>query len=147
VPPEIIPDPEMVSRLLFEPSMRREDENIFWENVFQFPTAAGGCESVIWRKYAMTVADVHNLGCEKQTSDRNKGRHQTTYFGAITGNVGEIKAIRSANGICFTIVHVPDEGVFHAHVAFSPGSKKNDRTELKVLLRSKFSALEAHACA
>jgi hypothetical protein len=147
VPPEIIPDLDSVSRLLFAPTMRREDSDIFWENVFQFPTIAGGCESVIWRKYAETIADVHDLGCEKQAADRNKGRNQSTYFGAITGNVGEIKSIRSANGIGFTIVHVPEEGKFHAHVAFSPGSKKNDRAELKVLLKSKFSALEAHTCA
>ena len=147
MPPEIIPDLDSVSRLLFEPSMRREDQDIFWENVFQFPTAAGGCESVIWRQYAVSISDVHGLGCEKQTADRNKGRNQSTYFGAITGNVGEIRAIRSASGIGFTIVHVPGDGVFHAHVAFSPGSKKNDRAELKVLLRSKFGALEAHACA
>jgi hypothetical protein len=144
--PEIISDPEMVSRLLFEPSMRREDAEIFWENVFQFPSAAGSCESLIWRKYAVAIADVHGLGCEKQKADRKKGRDQSTYFGAITGNVGDIKAIRSAGGIGFTIVHVPDEGIFHAHVAFSPGSKKNDRSELKVLLRSKFGRLESHKC-
>lgn len=147
MPPEIINDPEMVSRLLFEPNMRREDNEIFWENVFQFPTNAGSTESVIWRKYAAAVADVHVLGCEKQKADRDKGRNQSTYFGSITGNVGEIRTIRSASGIGFTVVHVPDEGQFHVHVAFTPGSKKNDRTELKILLRSKFGALDAHACA
>jgi hypothetical protein len=142
---EIIPDPDMVSRLLFEPFMRPEDKDIIWENVFQFPSKAGRCESVVWRKYAVDVDDVHLLGCEKQTSDRSKEK-RSTYFGSITGNVGEIRSIRSGNGAHFTVTHVPEDGVFHAHVGFSDGADKNDRNSLKVLLRAKFGAVEGHAC-
>ena len=144
--PEVIPDPDMVSRLLFEPSMRAGDKSLFWENIFQFPSNAGRCESVIWRKYAADMPDVHALGCEKQVRDRNNGNDKSIYFGAITGNVGDIRSIRSANGIYLTAEHVPEEGIFHAHVGFSPGSKKNDRNTLKVLLRSKFGSVDEHTC-
>jgi hypothetical protein len=144
--PEVIPDPDMVSRLLFEPSMRGADRELFWEGIFQFPSDAGRCESVVWRKYAKDIANVHEKGCEKQSSDRSHGKNKSTYFGAITGNVGDIRSIRSASGIYLTVEHVPDEGIFHAHVGFSPGSKKNDRSTLKVLLKAKFGPVEGHAC-
>jgi hypothetical protein len=144
--PEIIPDPDMISRLLFEPGMRDSDQDIFWDGVFQFPSDAGNCESVVWRKYAATIAEVHAMGCAKQISDRDNGRVRSTYFGAITGIVGDIRSMKSACGISFTVVHVPAEGIFHAHIGFSPGSKKNDRSELKVLLRSKFGQVESHTC-
>jgi hypothetical protein len=145
--PEDIPDPDMVSRLLFEPSMRAEDKDLIWANLFQFPSDQGQCESVVWRKYAVDIQDVHVMGCAKQTSDRSKGRHRSTYFGAITGNVGDIRSIRSPSGASLTIVQVPDEGAAHAHVGFSPGCNKNDRNSLKFLLKSKFGPLEAHTCA
>lgn len=144
--PETIPDPDMVSRLLFDPGMRNEDKDLFWENIFQFPSNAGNCESVVWRKYAVAIENVHAIGCEKQKSDRSKGRDKSAYFGGLTGRVGDIRAIRSAGGIVFTVLHVPDEGVYHAHIGFSPGSKKTDRSEMKVLLRDKFGPIEAHTC-
>jgi hypothetical protein len=143
--PEEIPDSDMVSRLLFEPSMRPKDD-ILWENVFQFPSKDGNLESVIWRKYAAAIDEVHGQGCTKQTSDRQKGNARSTYFGAITGNAGSIREIRSAGGVFFTILHVPAEGSSHAHIGFSPNSTKIDRVELKVLLKREFGPLEPHAC-
>jgi hypothetical protein len=78
-------------------------------------------------------------------SDRGKGKLASTYLGAITGNVGEIRSIRSASA-SFTVIHVPEEGDEHAHVGFSPGATKSERNALKFLLREKFGHLEAHAC-
>lgn len=144
--PESIPDSDEVSRLLYEPGMRAASRDLFWNNVFQFPSDAGGCESVVWRKYAATIEDTHSIGCEKQASDRAKGRARSTYFGAITGNVGEIRSIKSTRGIGLVVEHAPSEGQFHAHLGFAPGSQKNDRTELKVMLKSKFGSVEAHLC-
>jgi hypothetical protein len=143
--PEIIPDSDMVSRLLFEPSMRPKDD-ILWENVFQFPSKDGNLESVIWRKYAVSIYDVHTQGCAKQISDRQKGNVRSTYFGAMTGNAGSIRKIRSAGGIFFIIVQFPAEGQSHAHIGFSPNSTKIDRGELKVLLKKEFGPLEPHVC-
>lgn len=142
---EVIPDSDTISRLLFEPFMRAEDKDVLWENVFQFSSKHGAIESVVWRKYAPTLAAVHALGCQKQTSDRAAGK-RSAYFGSLTGDVAEIRTIRSANGICFTIDHAPAEGIWHAHVGFSDGSNKNDRNSMKVMLRAKFGDVETHIC-
>lgn len=141
---ELIPDSDDVSRLLFEPVMR-VDKDLIWENVFQFPTSGGQTESLVWRKYAATIADVHVLGCANQSAARQKGK-KATYFGAISGNVEDIRSLKSANGVSFTIDHFPNEGLEHAHIGFTAGSQKNDRNSLKVLLRGKFGAIETHTC-
>jgi hypothetical protein len=142
--PEQILDHDQVSRLLFEPSMR-VDQNLIWPLIFQFPSDQGRVESVVWRAKAIEIDTVHNFGCAKQVSDRSRGKLNSTYFGAITGNVGEIRSLRSA-GASFTVIHVPSEGDEHAHVGFSPGATKVERNALKVLLGSKFSPVEAHSC-
>jgi hypothetical protein len=126
--------------------MKTKDRDLFWENVFQFPSNAGRCESLVWRKYAVAIDETHDLGCNKQASDRAQGRDRSVYFGAITGNAGEIRSLRSTRGIGLVIDHVPAEGIFHAHLGFSPGSEKNDRTELKAILRLKFGEVEGHQC-
>ena len=144
--PENIPDDDFVSRLLFDPSMRNEDRDLIWPAIFQFPSDQGQCESVIWRGKVASIAEVHTLGCAKQVSDRSKGRSKSTYFGAITGNVGTVRALRSATGKFFEVVHKPDEGEEHAHMTFSAGTSKNDRNSLKLLLNSAFGPLEPHAC-
>jgi hypothetical protein len=144
---EAIPDSDAVSRLLFDPLMGREDEDLIWKNVFQFPTADGQTESVVWRKYAVLIDDAHKLGCAKQSSDRQKEKgRRSTYFGSITGNVGEIRSLKSASGISFTVEHIPQDGLEHAHIGFTPGSQKNDRNSLKVLLQGKFGGVEPHRC-
>ena len=141
---ERIPDQDHVSRLLFEPLMRINSD-LMWPLVFQFPSDQGRVESVVWRAKAIEIDAVHRLGCEKQASDRSKGRVKSTYFGAITGNIGDIRSIRSA-GAFFTVTHVPEEGEEHAHVGFSPGATKVERNALKFLLGAKFGPVEAHAC-
>ncbi|QHP70452.1 hypothetical protein EI171_26075 [Bradyrhizobium sp. LCT2] len=143
---ENISDDDLVSRLLFEPSMRKEEKDLVWDNIFQFPSDQGQCESVLWRAKAPTIDEVHSSGCAKQASDRAKGKDRSTYFGSITGKVSDIRSLKSATGACLTVEHAPDEGKSHAHIGFSPGTKKNDRSELKVMLRSAFGALEPHTC-
>ena len=142
---EIIPDSDTISRLLFEPFMRPEEQDIIWKNVFQFSSKHGALESVVWRRYAPTIESVHGLGCKKQTSDR-VALKQSTYFGAISACVADIKTIKSANGISFTVEHAPGEGIWHAHIGFSAGSNKNDRNSMKLLLKAKFSPVECHSC-
>jgi hypothetical protein len=139
---EEIPDSDDVSRLLFEPSMR-VDQDIIWSNVFQFPSDGGQVESVVWRKYAAAIDDVHALGCNVQSTMREKGR-SSTYIGAITGNVGAIRSLKSPNGVSFTVVHHPPEGQAHAHIGFTAGSGKSDRNSLKVRLRSVFGGIEGY---
>jgi len=104
--------------------MRSEDKDLIWPNILQFPSADGQVESVVWRRHAPQIEDVHKLGCEKQKNDRAKGRTSSTYFGAITGNVGDIKSVKSKSGISLTVVPAPYEGVHHAHLGFSAGSTK-----------------------
>jgi hypothetical protein len=125
--------------------MRAEDKDLIWHNIFQFPSDGGQVESVIWRAKAPDLDVVHKFGCEKQASDRAKGRARSTYIGAITGNVGEIRSLKNG-AASLTVVYKPDEGDAHAHVGFTPNATKADRNALKVLLRSKFGPLEAHTC-
>jgi hypothetical protein len=123
----------------------RVDEGLFWPNIFQFPSDQGSVESVVWRAKAVSIEAAHGLGCEKQTYDRSIGRSRSTYFGAITALVGDIRSIR-ANGHFVTVDHVPDEGEAHVHLGFSPDARKVDRNSLKFLLSQKFGALEPHTC-
>jgi len=141
-----IPDDDLVARLVFDPWMRSEDKDLIWANVFQFPTEDGKVESVVWRRHAPAISDVHTHGCEKQASDRGKGKSRSTYVGAITGMVEDIKSCKSKSGSCFTVDPDPTQGIHHVHLGFSAGSTKADRSELKVILRSKFGALEPHSC-
>jgi hypothetical protein len=144
---EEISDPDLLTRLLFEPSMRREDRDLIWDSIFQFPSDQGQCESVIWRVKLPDILDVHRIGCEKQVSDRAQGRLRSTYFGSISSTARKIRSIRSTTGAFLAVNHVPEESDAHAHITFSPGANKTDRTHLKLQLRLLFGPLEAHACA
>jgi len=121
---------------------------LIWQNVFMFRTEHNCCESLAWRKYAPSIADVHNLGCSKQRNDRAAGRN-STYFGALTGNAGNVRNLRSKNGGRFEILHAPDEGIHHVHITFQNVERltKSDKTELKVLIRGQFAARSEHQCA
>lgn len=131
---------------MFEPAMRKPDMEIHWDNTFMFQSSDGRCESLVWRKYATEIAVVHNFGCAKQTADRDKGRTRCAYIGAITAIAKNIRSLRSAKGIQFLLLHVPDEGNHHAHITFSDNSTKNDRNELKYMLKAVFGNLEEHVC-
>jgi hypothetical protein len=145
--PDDIPDQEDVSRHLFAPSMGEWGSDLIWHVVFMFKTERNYCESVVWRRYASTLADVHKLGCDKQRVDRADGK-SSTYFGAITGNVGRIRGIRSKNGARFQIVHAPEEGIHHAHISYAGdvSPSKNDKAELKSKIRREFPDRSEHVC-
>jgi hypothetical protein len=147
---EIIPSEDEVARHLFEPSMRKPDLTLQWQNIFMFKTdrQPPNCESVVWTKYAAWSDGVHELGCEKQRHDRAEGRAAQTYIGAMKAGVGAIRALRTAGGARFDVVHDPTggQGVHHAHITMVDAAKKNDRTELKAKLQAAFSPLHGHAC-
>jgi hypothetical protein len=145
--PESIPGADNVSRHLFAPGMGFPDGNLVWDNVFMFKTERNFKESVVWRKYAPKICDVHVLGCVKQTADRANGKN-CSYFGALTGNVDEIRRIRSKTGAYFEVIHVPVEGIHHAEIGYSHDRAltKNDKAELKSEIRRKFHDRADHRC-
>lgn len=108
--PEHIPDEDDVSRFLFSPSMGGRGSELIWNYVFMFKTDRNYCESVVWRRYASALIDVHNIGCDKEAADRVQGK-DSTYFGTLTGRVERIRAIRSKTGAHFLVVHAPEEGI------------------------------------
>lgn len=145
--PEEVPDEDDVSRHLFAPSMGAANSDLIWPAIFMFKTERGYCESLVWRKYAEALADVHELGCIKQSNDRAAGKN-CTYFGALTANVGGVRAIRSKNGAKLSVMHHPAEGIHHVHICLVQGDRitKNDKTELKKAVQDHFSERSDHTC-
>lgn len=146
---EHIPDEDDIWRHLFAPAMQEPAGNLRWENVFMFKSQFGYNESVAWSKYA-DLNKVHELGCKKQSNDRGEGK-QTTYIGAICARVARIRTLKSKNGVGFEVIHDPsgDQGMHHAHIRYAAANaapNKNDKSELKVLLREIFSEPHEHAC-
>lgn len=144
---EDISDAHCVWRHLFEPSMKLPAGDLHWENIFMFEKRYGARESLVWCMYAPTVDDVHALGCAKQKRDRTAGK-ATIYFGACVAVAGNIRELRSKNGSRFDVYHAPEEGRHHAEVKYipSPTATKNDKSELKVLLRETFGPTHLHRC-
>ena len=144
---EEIPDDDRVSRHLYRPSMGSATSDLRWDNVFMFEASYGRRESLVWSRYAATLTAVHFLGCEKQRADRAKDK-PTTYLGALSSSVGAIRRLKSKNGARFEIVHAPNEGMHHVEMTFAaaPAPNKNDRSELKVLLREVFGGADEHVC-
>jgi hypothetical protein len=145
--PELIPDEDDVSRHLFGPSMGSHGTDLIWDVVFMFKKDRSFRESVVWRKYAVTLADVHALGCNKQHKDRAEGKAMT-YLGALTSNVGRIRQIRSKSGARFQVYHAPEEGIQHAEIRYFHDSPltKNDKAELKNGIRKEFYERSEHRC-
>lgn len=149
---EHIPNEEGVSRLCDWPSMYEDSgrgsiaANLF----FTFPE--GQSESLVWRKYAPEEADVHALGCQRETVKRARNP-QARYTGCRTSKAGTIRDFRSARGHGFTITHEPIEGIHHAAVAYLPAGgatvdtlKKGEKGELKLALSNLFGPLSPHTC-
>jgi hypothetical protein len=112
-----------------------------------FKTERNYKESVVWRKYAPTIAEMHAHGCAKQAADREAGKN-CTYLGALTGNVDEVRTIRSKNGARFEVLHVPTEGIHHAEIGYLHDRQltKNDKAELKDGLKKKFLVRDDYTC-
>lgn len=111
--------------------------DLVWETVFVFPSKQGRRESVVWRKYAPKIDDVHVLGCRFQNESRR-------YRGATTARCGDITSYRNKNGHGLTIEHVPAEGRWHAEICC--GVSGPDRVDLIGHLKSVFSNLDPHVC-
>lgn len=146
---EAIPSEDQVSRQVDSPHKWHPEEERFIEvNLFQL-AGPREVESLVWRKYAPELSDVHLLGCNRQAEKRTT-RPDWTYEGAITAQVGAVRSIVNREGDRFEIVHAPDEGLHHAHIEYrlveAQERKKQRKNDLKEFLRAVFSPLVAHKC-
>lgn len=147
---EDIPAGHQVSRHIDSPhKWKPEERTLIDANVFEFP--GGQVESVVWRKYAVGIAAVHELGCQRQRVKREGGKATWTYEGAITAEVDRIRAIKTSEGHGFHVEHAPEEGNWHAHISLMPAPgqqlNKGHKINLKEWLRGVFSPVEVHTCA
>lgn len=148
---EAIPNEDEVSRHIDSPFRFSSTERKVIEiSVFEFPSAEGNRESLVWRKYKPTLAELHVMGCERQAHKRAT-RSDWTYEGAITIVVGVARQLQNGRGHRFLIEHDPQEGIHHVSVRlFHPEGrelKKADKTELKDMLVKAFGPMDPHSCA
>jgi len=144
---ESIPASDDVSRHLFFPHMLKNSE-ILWKRVFQFQPENNYCESVVWRKYAQSILDVHVLGSIKVKKDRIT-RTDRLYLGAFTCSVNLIINLETDSNIQCKIKHDPSEnqGRHHAHLKLllpenMTKPSKNDKSEIRLKLKRIFEPLE-----
>lgn len=136
---------ERLSRLVFFPSMFNESRELLWPGgVFQFRDDKGRRESLVWRKYAPSVEEVHEIGCRLESPKRK-------YVGAITAHSDPLLSFSNQNGHGFDLVHRPEEGgPWHAEICCKANPahqfKKTDKLELIAYLREIFSPVEQHSC-
>ena len=152
---EDIPDDESVSRWHFQPSgVYNEIRELIWTEILQFPTSDGGRESLVWRRYAETIDQVHALGCELERGRQAAGIIRE-YRGAFSANVGLIRALRNKNGHGFSVVHHPEKDApYHTHIYFDPVAgyvgqtiPKPEKNDLKFSLGNLLSQqFDDHAC-
>jgi len=148
---EVIPSEDSVSRMIDSPEKWSPEEQKFIDDrVFLFKSPHE-VESVVWRKYAPEIADVHAIGCARQAEKRLSEAHSNwTYEGAATAVVGAIRLIQNIKGDGVEVSHAPDEGIHHAHLElrFSVGNdfRKQRKADLKEAVRKLFSIMEAHQC-
>lgn len=148
---EEIPDEDLVRRHIDSPHKWNADEaKLVDDNVFQFPSADGEVESLVWSRYKPAVGDVHAMGCDKQAQKRAAGKTAWTYIGAMTASAGLIRSIRTVDGHGFELEHAPAEGVWHVHISYMrrDGQKLNkpQKNDLKEHLRKAFGAVDHHVC-
>lgn len=155
---EEIPADHYVSRHIDLPHKYADDAGLIWQRVFEFPGGVG--ESVVWRQYKPSVAEVHALGCDRQDLKRSQYPEKNppwTYIGAMTAQVQQLRAIETRRGHGFVVEHKPldddgsDQGIYHAEITYKvhPDNplNKNDKTELKELIQRVFGPLDTHVCA
>ena len=140
---EVIAVDDLVSRNVYFPYMYGEASELLWENVFQFP--GGLCESVIWRRFALEDADVHEIGVWNQERKR-KRKPEWTYTGFLSAIVQEIREIETAAGHGFKVTHLPEcDADYHTHICYAPGDgsepsalKKSEKLDLKTWIKNAF---------
>ena len=105
---EEIPADHYVSRHIDLPHKYADDAGLIWQRVFEFPGGVG--ESVVWRQYKPSVAEVHALGCDRQDLKRSQYPEKNppwTYIGAMTAQVQQLRAIETRRGHGFVVEHKP----------------------------------------
>lgn len=139
---EQVPNEEAISRIIYFPRMYDDYTGLIWDVVFEFPGRP--CESTVWRRYAREDRDVHRIGRDVEALKKLR-KPQTRYVGFISASVGDVRSITTARGHGFAVNHQPDEGLHHVEICFGASGpedkgdlKKNDRNELKLLLRNAF---------
>ncbi len=148
---EDIPDDDEVSRHIDSPlRFSAAERKLIEGNVFQFPSADGNRESLIWRKYKPTLAELHAMGCERQAHKRMT-HTAWTYEGAITIVVRAVRQLRNRNRNGFVVEHDPVEGIHHVTIRFccpvGYELKKAEKSELKDMLVRAFRPIDEHSCA
>jgi hypothetical protein len=143
---EVIPDGDDVSRHIFRPHKYREPDGVIWETAFIFDQ---GVESVVWRKYAPKIPDVHEFGLHQQRRKLEaRPDANYAYVGALTASVANVRSIRTARGFQCKVRHDPSnaQGQQHAEVSVhheeNQQTKKSDRADLRVWLKNAFNQWE-----
>ena len=143
-------DGDEISRLVFTQLIAPGVDKFVLQPLFEFPTAGGRIESVIWRNVVPADPDVHEMGCAKETNDRAKGKRRE-YRGFRTATAGDVRSRKTRNGHGFLVYHSPQEGPAHVHVkvelAADASYGKNDRQDVRALIEQAFLSFSPHSCA
>lgn len=143
---EEIHEGDAIYRSVDVPRMYSDVDGLIWKQIFEFSGSNG--ESVIWGKYAPTLPDVHNIGCQRAAIKRDK-RPEFDYAGCVSSTAGLIRNI-SVSGHRFKVLHVPEEGLHHAEIHYDifEGAvlTKPQKLDLKFQLQRSFGPLHAHSC-
>lgn len=123
---EDIGDDCRVCRLLEHPKDFDAYGEVVWrDQVFMFQDRA--CESHVWRKYARTDRDVHQIGHETTKRKNALRNREEIYHGFGQALAGDIRGVRhspedSEEVYSFVVNHEPYEDEeflpYHAHVCF-----------------------------
>jgi hypothetical protein len=136
-----ISDADNVSRHIFAPRMGAPEQFI-WHEVFEFPSADGNKESVVWRKIAVTYDDVHELGDARAAGQQKLGKI-SNYIGFLTAQAGEIRNQRTSNGHGFEVYPETQEGPAHAviKIMIAAGASKlnkSDKIDIRAIMQRLF---------
>lgn len=152
--PESIPNEDKLSRACFELPPGVDAASGF---LFKYRDAIGDRpESVYWRKYAVSDADVHRRGCELERLRQSRaapGKSPGPYVGFRTAKAGAVRAVAEA-GYELQVIHSPENGDdAHAHICVRkdnlPVTNSIPRSVLRVLIHllfAKFAEFKSHSC-
>lgn len=144
IPVEDIPDDDPLGRLIYFPSMYGGSEELLYKQVFQFPSNDGACECLVWSKYATVPDGMHEIGIRDEEAKRARG-NPARYDGFMLCKAGKIRAVKSANGHGFSLVHDSSEGDYHVLISYlaAPDTviRKAERGDLRLLLFKSFEPI------
>lgn len=147
--PEPIPPEDTLSRLFMSVPADLDEASHF-----AFSSASNYVESLIWRKYAPAITDVHARGCVLQAKKLARNANSPhRYVGARSAVKRAIEEIKSPRGLKFRITHYIENGDrAHAELQIVPPAnhvgkiKSTDVRDLVDLLMIELSAPEPHTC-